>query len=130
MAEARAPLTFKDVRASVRRMQSEGEKLIGRLRRDARTLSTRSRRDLTTLVGDARKLQNDLRKRAEKAIHELEARRTRILATLEEQATRVVESVVGRLNVASRDDLAALRTRVVELERRVDALAKEKEKAA
>ncbi len=57
---------------------------------------------------------------------ELEARRTRILATLEEQATRVVESVVGRLNVASRDDLAALRTRVADLERRVDALAKEK----
>ena len=78
------------------------------------------------LLSDARKLQVDLRKRAEKAMRDLEARRTRILATLEEQATRVVESVVKTLNVASADDLADLRKRLGDVERRLEALAKEK----
>jgi polyhydroxyalkanoate synthesis regulator phasin len=127
MAEAKARLSFKDVRASVRRMQNEGEKLVARLRREARVLSTRSRRDTVNgLLTDARKLQVDLRKRAEKAIRDIEARRTRILATLEEQVTRVVESVVKTLNVASADDLAEIKKRIGDLERRLDALAKEK----
>jgi polyhydroxyalkanoate synthesis regulator phasin len=90
-------------------------------------LSTRSRRDTVNgLLSDARKLQVDLRKRAEKAIRDIEARRTRILTTLEEQATRIVESVVKTLNVASADDLAELKKRMGDLERRLDALAKEK----
>src|SRR5580765_5919141 len=127
MAEAKARLSFKDVRASVRRMQYEGEKLVARLRRDARVLSTRSRRDTVNgLLSDARKLQVDLRKRAEKAIRDIESRRSRILATLEEQATRVVESVVKTLNVATADELAELKKRMGDLERRLETLAKER----
>src|ERR1051326_4271928 len=126
MAEARAGLSFKDVRASVKRMQTEGEKLVARLQRDARTLTTRSRRDLTSLLGDAGRLQTDLRKRAEKAFKELETRRTRILATVEEQVTRAVETVVDRINVASKDEGAQLHKRVADLERRLDPLAKER----
>jgi hypothetical protein len=40
MAEARARISFADVRASVKRMQTEGEKLVTRLRRDAQSLAT------------------------------------------------------------------------------------------
>ena len=36
MAESKARLSLKDVRASVKRMQTEGERLVTRLRRDAR----------------------------------------------------------------------------------------------
>ena len=126
MAEARAQISFKDVRASVKRMQNEGEKLVTRLRRDARALTSRSRKDVNTLLGDVRRLQTDLRKRATAAIEELETRRARIVSTLEEQVTRIVERVAGGLNVASKDDVAELRKRMAELERRLDALAKER----
>src|SRR5262245_49671019 len=43
-AQAGARLSLQDIRASVKRMQSEGEKLVTRLRKDARALATRSRR--------------------------------------------------------------------------------------
>ena len=127
MAESKARITLKDVRASVRRMQTEGEKLVTRLRRDARAFATRSRREtVSSLVNDARRLQADLRKRAEKAIEELDAQRARFLTTLEGRVTGVVETVVKTLNVATQRDLETLRKRVGELERRLDALSKER----
>jgi polyhydroxyalkanoate synthesis regulator phasin len=126
MAESRARISLNDVRASMKRMQAEGERLVARVRRDARTLATRSRREtVSTLLNDARKLQGDLRKRAERAIQDLETRRTRILTSLEEQATALVERVVRGLNVATRDEVTELKRRIAELERRLD-----KERAA
>src|SRR5207247_10908686 len=127
MAESKARLSLKDVRASVKRMQTEGERLVTRLRRDARAFATRSRREtVSNLLSDARRLQVDLRKRAEKAIEELEATRTRILATLEDRVSTVVETFVKTLNVATHRELADLRKRVAEIERRLDALSKER----
>ena len=127
MAEPKARITLKDVRASVKRMQTEGEKLVTRLRRDARAFATRSRREtVSSLLSDARRLQTDLRKRAEKAIEELDAQRARFLATLEERVTGVVETVVKTLNVATHRELENLRKRVADLERRLDALSKER----
>jgi polyhydroxyalkanoate synthesis regulator phasin len=127
MAEAKARISLKDLRTSVRRMQSEGEKLVTRLRRDARALAARSRKEtVTSLLSDARKLETDLRKRAERAIKDLEARRTRILASLEEQVSGIVEIVVKRLNLATQDEVAELRKRLVEFERRLEALSKER----
>ena len=127
MAESKARITLKDVRASVKRMQTEGEKLVTRLRRDARAFATRSRREtVSSLLSDARRLQTDLRKRAEKAIEELDAQRARFLATLEERVTGVVETVVKTLNVATHRELENLRKRVADLERRLDALSKER----
>src|SRR5438309_11415201 len=99
MAESKARITLKDVRASVKRMQTEGEKLVTRLRRDARAFAMRSRREtVSSLLSDARRLQTDLRKRAEKAIEELDAQRARLLAALEERVTGVVWPVVKGLN--------------------------------
>ena len=127
MAESKARITLKDVRASVKRMQTEGEKLVTRLRRDARAFAMRSRREtVSSLLSDARRLQTDLRKRAEKAIEELDAQRARFLATLEERVTGVVETVVKTLNVATHRELENLRKRVADLERRLDALSKER----
>jgi polyhydroxyalkanoate synthesis regulator phasin len=81
---------------------------------------------VSSLLSDARKFQADLRKRAEKAIDELETRRTRILATLEERVTSVVEVVVKSLSVVTQNEFADLRKRVADLERRLDALSKER----
>jgi len=81
---------------------------------------------VSSLLSDARRLQADLRKRAERAIEELDAQRTRILATLEERVTSVVETMVKTLNVATHRELENLRKRVADLERRLDALSKER----
>jgi polyhydroxyalkanoate synthesis regulator phasin len=127
MADAKARLSLKEVRASVQRMQAEGERLVGRIRRDASALANRSRREaVAALLNDARKFQADLRKRAERAIHDMEARRTRILGSLEEQVGALVERVVKGLNVASADDVSQLRKRIGDLERRIDLVTKER----
>jgi hypothetical protein len=127
MADARARISFADVRASVKRMQSEGERLVTRLRRDAQSLANRTRREtVSSLLSDARKLRTDIRDRAEKAIKDLDSQRERILSTLEEQGTRLVERVVKGLNLVSAQDLAALNKRLGDIERRLHDLAKER----
>src|SRR3989442_13034884 len=101
MAESKARITLKDVRASVKRMQTEGEKLVTRLRRDARAFATRSRREtVSSLLSDARRLQADLRKRAERAIEGLDTQRTRILSTPRRRVPGALERVGKPLTVA------------------------------
>lgn len=127
MAETKSRLALQEVRASVKRMQIEGERLMNRIRHDAQALAQRGRKQtLNGLLTDARKLQDDLRKRAERTLKDLDERRAGIVASLDEQVTRLAEAVVKRLNVARQDDLAELRSRVNELERRLNALSKER----
>jgi polyhydroxyalkanoate synthesis regulator phasin len=127
MAEAKSRLALKEVRASVKRMQTEGERLMNRIRHDAQALAQRGRKQtLNGFLTDARKLQDDLRKRAERTLKDLDERRAGIVASLDEQVTRLAEAVVKRLNVARQDDLAELRRRVDELERRLNGLSKER----
>src|SRR5262245_44504283 len=127
MAEARARISFADVRASVKRMQTEGEKLVTRLRKDAQTLATRTRREtVSSLLSDARKLRTDIRDRAERAIRDIDSQRERIVATIEEQGSRLVERVVKGLNLVSAQDLASLNKRLGDIERRLQELLKER----
>ena len=124
-------LSLRQMRASMKRMQTEGERLVSRLRRDARALTVGSRQEAVSgLVADARRLQTDLRKRAERTIQEIDSQRARILSLLEEQATRLVEAVVKRLNLVTKDDMQDLTKRLSAVERRLDALTKEKREAA
>ncbi len=128
MAEAKATrLSLKEVQASMKRMRTEGERLVGRIRRDAGALAARSRREtMNGFLTDARRLQTELRKRAEQALRDIEASRARILSSIEEQAGRLVERVVKGLNVVTHEDVADIRARLAALERRLDALSKEK----
>ncbi|TMA87810.1 MAG: hypothetical protein E6J77_09540 [Deltaproteobacteria bacterium] len=131
MATPKPRLSLRQMRASMKRMQTEGERLVSRIRRDARALTVGSRREAVSgLMADARRLQTDLRKRAERAIEEIESQRTRILSALEEQATRLVEAVVKRLNLVTKDDMHEMTKRLSAVERRLDALLKEKREAA
>ena len=77
-------------------------------------------------LAETRAVQAELRKRAERTIRDLDARRTRTLGTFEAQATRLMDTVMRRLNVTWRDEVAALRGRIVELEQRLDALLRER----
>ena len=120
-------LPLKELRESMKRMQNEGERLVGRIRRDAGALAARGRREAVAgLLSDAQRIQRDLRLRAEATVRVLEARRARITASLEAQASRLVERVVKRLNVLTQDEGEELRQRLTDLERRLDVLSKER----
>lgn len=125
MATTKPRISLRQVRVSMKRMQTEGERLVGRIRRDAQVLATRSRREtVTSILKDARKLQDDLRKRAERALEDIDGRRARVLALIEEQGTKLVETVVKGLNLATREDVQALGKRLHDLEGRLDNLIK------
>jgi len=122
MAESVVGISIKDVRDSVKRMQTEGERLVGRLRQEARAITSRQR--VTDVVADVRKLRTTVRERAERVLEQV--RTSDAAKTLREQATRVAETVVERLGLATKDDFAELNKRLVEIEHRLEDLAKTK----
>ncbi len=72
VSSARLP-SLEDVRASVKRMRDEGERLVGRLQRDARTLVQKGTRPVVNeALADARRLRADVRKRAQQALRTIE----------------------------------------------------------
>jgi Ca2+-transporting ATPase len=96
-AKPRGPLG--EIRASVRRMRIEGERLAGRIRRDAKALRAE-------IVRDAQLLRKDVGTRATRAIRDLEQRVTKQfhaatierVARLEKRVARLEQSVT-RLGV-------------------------------
>jgi uncharacterized protein with PIN domain len=131
MAEAHSSAAFPDVRASIKRMRSEGERLLNRVRKDASKLASRSGREtVDSLLTDVRRLRTDARKQVESLLKDIDARRTRLQKSIEKQAVQVVDQIGKRLNVARRDELDLVHRRLIDLERRVDELSKRKEEAA
>jgi hypothetical protein len=117
MAESIATrLSLDEVRASVKRMQVEGERLVGRIREDAGALVRR--RPSETIA--------DVRRRAAEAVRELEARRNQIRSTVLTQLTTIANDLFTRVGVAKSDKVDELSRRVAELERRIDELSKDK----
>ena len=99
-----AGLSLDDVRASVKRAQTEGRKLVTRLRKDATAMV--NRRPLDVL--------SDARKRAGKAVEELDVQQRRF-------RTFVARGLTG---LASAHDVADLKRRLGELERRLERVTK------
>ena len=117
----------EEVRIAVEGSPTEGTPLINRMRRTVEAWVARSRPlAISGFVAEARAVQTELRARVERTLRDLDARRTRTLAMLEEQATRLMDTVMRRLNGSRQDEVAALRERIVELEQRLDALARER----
>lgn len=117
MAESIATrLSLDEVRASVKRMQVEGERIVGRIREDAGALVRA--RPLDTLA--------DVRRRAAEAVREIEARRTQIRSTVLAQLTAIADDLLTRVGVAKVEKVDDLARRVAELERRLGELSKDK----
>lgn len=97
MAKAKAKTggSLATVRASIKRIQNEGERVVGRLRRDAQTLVSRSRSEVVKEV-------RHLERRVLRSLH----------AATEEQVTRLerriakLEAAVGGLRRQGRDQAA------------------------
>jgi len=121
-------LSLNDVRASVRRLQRLGKRLVGQLRDDARRLVERSGKpvvDQVLALVDVGKLRADVQGRAERAVKDLDARRVRLLTALQGQLEHLTEPVVQELKAATRQ-VAELKRRIAQAERRLEALAREK----
>src|SRR3989441_5770292 len=124
MADNPSRLSLPDVRAAVKRVQTEGERLVGRLRRDTEALVARNRRQVVSeLLRTTRRVQADVRGRAERVLHDLDTRRAQISAALENQVGGLVETFSRRLNFASRAEVQDLGKRLAGLEKRVERLA-------
>jgi hypothetical protein len=115
MAESlTARLSLDEVRASVKRVQTEGRKLVTRLRKDATALV--NRRPLDVLA--------DARKRATKAVQELEAQRQRVRTLVLERLSSLTDQAVTRAGLAKAQDVSELKRRVHDLERRIERVTK------
>ena len=145
-----ARLTLEDVRASVRRLQTEGERFVGRVRDESVKLVKRAPRpELPAAIVDARKraeavvrreterLLDVVRARTEPLTRELRARREQLVTTAEERGRALAERAVKALDLVGMLDLAdvdrvnelsrevtGLTLRVAELERKLTSISK------
>src|SRR5262249_46978664 len=111
-------ISLEDVRASVKRIRDQGEKLVDRLRADAKDLIANAPK--VASLEEARKRLDDARKRAEdavKAVQDLRSRRDEVGKWTD---TRTINA----LGLAKAEHVTRLETRLSELERRLDAVAK------
>jgi hypothetical protein len=142
--------TLDDVRASVKRLQAEGERLVARARTEARKIAANAPRpELPASLADARKrAETVVRREADRALdavrtrtetlaHELRTRRDELLATAEKRGRDLAERAVKALDLVKVLDLAesdrvnelsrevtGLSLRVAELERKLTQLGK------
>jgi ubiquinone biosynthesis protein UbiJ len=114
MSESFTALSLDDVRASVKRVQTEGHKLVSRLRKDAAALVSRPPVDVLA----------DARKRATKAVHELDAQRQRVRTLLLDRLTGLIDEAVARAGLAKAHDVSDLKRRVHDLERRIERVTR------
>jgi hypothetical protein len=84
MTRARTTAPLAEVRASVTRMQHQGERMVARLRRDAEGFIVRSR-------GEVVKEVRDLERRLVKALHAATAEQ---VARLDRRVTKLEQAVV------------------------------------
>src|SRR5437773_11242853 len=107
-------LSLNDVRASVRRLQRLGKRLVGQLRDDARRLVERSGKpvvDQVLALVDVGKLRADVQGRAERAVKDLDARRVRLLTALQGQLEHLTDPVGQELKAGNRQ-VAVLKPRI------------------
>src|SRR5262249_19548275 len=109
-----ARLSLDDVRASVKRAQTEGRKFVTRLRKDATPMV--NRRPLDVL--------SNARKRAHKAVEQIDAQQGRLRTLVVDRITGLAGQAASRVGLASAQDVADLKRRLGDLERRLDRVSK------
>jgi len=115
---------LEQVQVTLKRVQAEGERVVGRIRKDAGELLSKNRQKaVQDLLAQAQKLRGDLQKRAERAVKDLEERGQRIVAVIEKQAEKGVEPIIRGLNLPTRDEMDKLKKRMAQLEKRLDEMA-------
>ena len=108
---------------SARRLQAEVERLIYRFRAELKDLTRDEAGPMGKLVTEARRFRTSLGKQAESAAQRMEKRTESIMNSLEGRVARAIEPLAKRLDVASHQELAELRGRVDEIEKKLRDLA-------
>lgn len=116
MAKSNSLISLDEVRSSLKRMQAEGERIVGR----AREFVERGSRT------DVQKLREDLRQRADQALKQLQEQRTRLTGRVEDVVARLTELVLSALRVVRADQLAEINRRLTAIERQLDEISKSK----
>ena len=115
------------VQESLKGLQSEGEKLLARVRKEAgKLVSKDQRKAIDSLFAQAKALRTDLQKRTEKALKTIEARAEKVYAQVESR----VEPLVRRLSLPTRHEVQQLAKRLGSLEKKVEELLNGKSRAA
>jgi len=107
------------IQGGVKKMQRDGEALLGRARREAVRLSSEQKRMLDRVVKEAKQLRSDFEKAVKRTSKDLESRSKRMLSTLEKDVEKRIEPVVNRLVGPSRQEVQNLTRRVHEIEQLV-----------
>ena len=119
------------VQDSIRNLQSEGEKLLTRIRKEAgKLVSKDQRKAIDNLISQAKAIRNDIQKRSEKAIKVLESRAEKLYAQIEAQTKKRIDPLVRRLSLPTKHEVEQLATRLSSLEKKVGELLDSKSRAA
>ena len=122
MATAKV-LSLGQAGESARRLQAEVERLIYRVRAELTDFTRDEAGPVGRLVAEARRFRASLGKQAESAAQRAEKRTESIMNSLEGRVARAIEPLAKRLDVASHQELAELRGRVDEIEKKLRDLA-------
>src|SRR5262249_57020231 len=109
-----ARLSLDDVRASVKRAQTEGRKFVTRLRKDATAMV--NRRPLDVL--------SDARKRANKAVEQLDVQQRRLRTLVLDRLTSLAGQAASPVGLASAQDVADRKRGLGDIERRLERVSK------
>jgi poly(hydroxyalkanoate) granule-associated protein len=119
------------VQDSIRNLQSEGEKLLTRIRKEAgKLVSKDQRKAIDNLISQAKAIRNDIQKRSEKAIKMLESRAEKLYAQIEAQTKKRIDPLVRRLSLPTKHEVEQLAKRLSSLEKKVGDLLDSKSRAA
>ncbi len=119
------------VQDSIRNLQSEGEKLLTRIRKEAgKLVSKDQRKAIDNLISQAKAIRNDIQKRSEKAIKMLESRAEKLYAQIEAQTKKRIDPLMRRLSLPTKHEVEQLAKRLSSLEKKVGELLDSKNRAA
>lgn len=115
-----APEPLARLRDAMQGLQRDAEKLLRQTRAQASSLLQRDRKNAQdTLLGQAQVLRRSLEKQAQQATRDLERRAERFRSAIETEVSKRLSSILARLDLPSRTELAQINRRVAQVEQRM-----------
>lgn len=115
-----APEPLSRLRDAMQGLQRDAERLLRQTQTRATSLLRRDRKAAQdTLLGQAQVLRQSLEKQARQATRDLERRAERFRAAIEKEVNRRLGTLLARLDLPSRHEVAQLNRRIAQIEQRV-----------
>lgn len=115
-----APEPLARLRDAMQGLQHDAEQLLRKTQTRASSLLRRDRKAAqNTLLGQAQVLRRSLEKQAQQATRDLERRAERFRSAIEKEVNRRLATLLARLDLPSRTEVAQLNRRIAQVEQRV-----------